>query len=380
MHSTGLEMKIGIDIRAAIEEPAGIGKIVGNMTKQLISIDPMNQYILYSNKPYESGIHNPRVRMVVVDFAGVPAGRLLWHIAVVFRARYLDKVDRFLSVASLQAAALTKNLVTLIVPDLTNVLFPEWHVGRPRLTGRLFLRRAMRNAREIVAISQNTRSDILRYAGGAIAEGKVSVAHIACEDDFFRPVPPDEVDRVRLRYGLKSRYILNVGTIEPRKNLPSLIKAFASVAAAVEDLDLIVVGRKGWKWQETFEVAEQSSVRHRIRFLEYVPPGDLPAMYAGAELFVYPSFYEGFGIPPLEAMACGVPVITSNTSSLPEVVGAAAVQVDPGDTIALQESMLRLLRDENLRKMYSQAGRKQSEKFSWQTFGQNILQLVSRTP
>ena len=244
----------------------------------------------------------------------------------------------------------------------------------------LFLRRAMRNAREIVAISQNTRSDILRYAGGAIAEGKVSVAHIACEDDFFRPVPPDELDRVKQRYGLKSRYILNVGTIEPRKNLPSLIKAFASVAAAVEDLDLIVVGRKGWKWQETFEVAEQSSVRHRIRFLEYVPPGDLPAMYAGAELFVYPSFYEGFGIPPLEAMACGVPVITSNTSSLPEVVGAAAVQVDPGDTIALQESMLRLLRDENLRKMYSQAGRKQSEKFSWQTFGQNILQLVSRTP
>jgi glycosyltransferase involved in cell wall biosynthesis len=373
-------MKIGIDIRAAIEEPAGIGKIVGNMTKQLISIDAANQYILYSNKPYDTGIQSSRVREVVIDFAGVPAGRLLWHIAVVIRARCLDRVDRFLSVASLQAAVLTKNLVILILPDLTNVLFPEWHVSRSKLTGRWLLRRALRNSREIVAISERTRADILKYAGETIAEGKVSVAHIACENEFFRPVPPDEVNRVRERYGLKSKYILNVGTIEPRKNLPALIKAFAGVAAAVEDLDLIVVGRKGWKWQATFEAAGQSGVGRRIRFLEYVAPVDLPAMYVGAVLFVYPSLYEGFGIPPLEAMACGVPVITSNTSSLPEVVGEAAIQVDPDDTIALQESILKILRDKNLWEMYSQSGRKQSEKFSWQAFGQNILQRVSQRP
>lgn len=373
-------MKIGIDIRAAIEEPAGIGQLVGNMTKQLISIDSRNKYVLYSSKAFDPGVPNPNVRVNVINFAHIPGGRLLWHIAVVFRARYVDRVDGFISVASLEAAALTRGLVTLIIPDLTHVLFPEWHTGKPKLTGRLLLRRALRNARIIVAISKHTREDILRYAGGQIAANKVSVAYIACEEVFYRPVAEDEVDRVRRKYSLRSKFVLTVGTIEPRKNLPALIKAFAEVAAAVKDVELTVVGRKGWKWRDTFDAADRSGVRERIRFLEYVPPGDLPALYAGAEMFVYPSLYEGFGIPPLEAMACGVPVITSNTSSLPEVVGDAAIQVTPTDTPALRDHMVRLLQDQNLRAQSSRAGREQAAKFSWQAYGRAILDQVTSSP
>jgi glycosyltransferase involved in cell wall biosynthesis len=373
-------MKIGIDVRGAIEEPAGIGKLVGNMTKQLISIDSKNRYVLYSSAAFDPGVPNPNVRVVVMDFAWIPGGRLLWHIAVVFRAKYIDRIDGFVSVASLVVAALTRGLVTLIIPDLTNVLFPEWHVGKPKLTGRLLLRRALRNARAIVGISRHTRDDILRYAGGQIMANKVSVAYISCEEEFYRPVAQAEVDRVRRKYSLRSKYILTVGTIEPRKNLSALINAFAEVAASAKDIDLVVVGRKGWKWRDTFDAAGRSGVRERIRFLEYVPPDDLPALYVGAELFVYPSLYEGFGIPPLEAMACGVPVITSHTSSLPEVVGEAAIQVAPSNTSALRDHMLRLLQDQDLRVWYSRSGRVQAGKFSWQAFGRAILDQVTSSP
>ncbi len=366
-------MKIGIDIRAAIEEPAGIGKVVGNMTRELLALDAGNNYVLYANAPFEPPAGNPRVRVAVVNLAGVPGGRLLWHVVTALRAKYIDRVDRFISVGSLQTAAMTKGFVVLVVADLTNVLFPEWHVGKPKLTGRLFLRRALRNARHVVAISESTRNDILQYA--EIPEGKVTVAWIGCEEAFLRPVAPEMVSQVRQKYDL-GKYILSVGTIEPRKNYPALIEAFAGVAQEAKGVDLVIAGRKGWKWQETFDIAGRSGVARRIHFLDYVPPEELPALYAGSEIFVYPSFYEGFGIPPLEAMAVGVPVITSNTSSLPEVVGGAAIQVGPADMAALRENIMKLLGDAELRGKLSRAGRAQAAKFSWQSFGWKILEIT----
>jgi glycosyltransferase involved in cell wall biosynthesis len=369
-------MKIGIDIRAAVEEPAGIGKIVENLVRVLASIDAENEYVLYSNRPFDVGVRNPRFRVVVTDLGAIPGGQLLWHIAVAFRSRHREKLDRFISVASLQVAALTRNFVILIIPDLTHVLFPEWHVVRPKLTGRFLLRRALRNARQIVAISQHTRNDILRYSGTEILDQKVVVAYIACEPSFSRPVMAEDLARIREKYALRAKYILSVGTIEPRKNLPTLLAAFADVAATETDIELVVAGRKGWKWQETFDAAERSRVADRIRFLEYVPPGDLPALYAGAILFVYPTFYEGFGIPPLEAMASGIPVIASNTSSLPEVVGESAVLVDPRDTQAITESIQRLLHDDRSRERLSRAGREQAGRFSWEEFARKILERV----
>lgn len=369
-------MKIGIDIRAAIEEPAGIGKVVRNLVQQLLTIDAENEYILYSNTSFDPGTRKSGVRVIVTDFSKVPGGRLLWHLVVAIRARFIDRADTFISVSSLQVAALTKDFVVLIVPDITNVLFPQWHKAKPRLTG-LLLKRALRNSREIIAISRHTRSDVLRFSGGEIRESKVTVAYIACEDNFRRPVSPEEIEHCRKKYGVTSKCILSVGTIEPRKNLPALIEAFAGIAGTPGDLELVLVGRKGWKWQETFDTAERSGVKERIRFLVNVTPEDLPALYAAAELFVYPSFYEGFGIPPLEAMTCGIPVITSNTSSLPEVVGEAAILIPPTDRAALRDAMRNVLTDQELRQRLSRLGRQQSTKFSWEAFGKNVLERIT---
>ncbi len=369
-------MKLGIDVRPAIEEPAGIGKVVLNLTRQLAAIDPHGEYVLYANRSFDIGIRNPRFRQVVRSFGTNAPGRLLWHLFMVLHARLVERVDALISVGALQSAALTRDFVILIVADLTHVLYPEFHVGKPRLTGRLLLRRALRRSRRVVAISENTRIDILRYGGGRLAPEKVSVAHIACEDVFRVDPPEDERSRVRALYGLAGEYILFVGTIEPRKNLPVLIRAFAGVAAVKGKIELVIAGRKGWKWEETFDAARESGEASRIRFLEFVPQENLPSLYHGATAFVYPSVYEGFGIPPLEAMACGVPVITSSTSSLPEVVGEAALLVDPADVGGLRDAMLKMLSEAPLRQRLSREGKDRSALFSWERFARAVLRAA----
>ncbi len=366
-------MKIGIDIRPALEEPAGIGKVTLNLTERLASVGRDHSFVLYANKPFDLKLPRERFTPVVVRCGNFAPGRLLWHFAALIRARFIDKVDLLISVASLQSAALTREFVLLVVPDLTNVLFPEWHVGKPRLTGRLLLRRALRHARGVIAISEQTRDDIARYMGGSLRPDAVSVAYIGC-DDAFAVVPSQaEIEDVQRRYGLRPGYILSVGTIEPRKNHARLIAAFSGLASSNGDVDLVIVGRKGWKWEDAFEAARTSGCASRIRFLEFVPQTDLPAVYAGATMLAYPSLYEGFGIPPLEAMTVGVPVVTSSVSSLPEVVGDAALLVDPRDIEALREAMVRLLSDSDLRRTLVEKGRRRAQRFSWESFAQSVL-------
>ncbi len=366
-------MKIGIDIRPALEEPAGIGKVTLNLTERLASVGQDHSFVLYANKAFDLKLPGDRFTPVVVRCGNSAAGRLLWHCAALFRARFIDNVDLLISVASLQAAALSRGFVLLIVPDLTNVLFPEWHVGKPKVTGRLLLRRALRRAKRVIAISEQTRDDIVRYMGTSLPPESVSVAYIACDDAFAGVPSRTEVEDVQRRYGLRPGYVLSVGTIEPRKNHARLIAAFAGLASSIGEVDLVIVGRKGWKWEDAFEAAKASGCSARIRFLEFVPQSDLPTVYAGAAMLAYPSLYEGFGIPPLEAMTAGVPVVTSSVSSLPEVVGDAALLVDPRDVDALRDAMQRVLRDSELRRSLIEKGKMRAQRFSWESFARSVL-------
>jgi len=371
-------MKIAIDIRPAIEEPAGIGKMALCVTRALANTDTGHEFILYSNVPADLDIRGSRVRWVVLRFGWGPVGRLLWHFGVVLHARLVVGVDRFVSFASLVPAALTKDIVVLVVADLTGVLFPDLHVNKVRWMGRLILRRALRRARHVIAISRNTRSDILRYAPGSVGGGKLSVVPLACESAFYAQIAPRERKRIRQLYGLGSPFILFVGTIEPRKNVPALIMAFSNIADKFPKYELVIAGRRGWKWEGTVGFVEQSPVKERIRFLHYVPPADLPALFREATLFVYPSLYEGFGIPPLEAMASGVPVIASNNSSLPEVLGDAGILVDSSDPSELSEAISRVLRDGELRKRLVRRGSRRAKLFSWEETARNFMTTLSR--
>ena len=210
------------------------------------------------------------------------------------------------------------------------------------------------------------RADLIRAYG--VDERKIRVIHLG-RDETLAPVKDAQVlAEVQARYGIAGRYVLYVGTLQPRKNLARVIEAFARAAAApaFAGLQLVLAGKKGWLYDDLFAQVERMGLAGRVLFPGYIEDADLPALLSGATAFVFPSLYEGFGIPVLEAGACGVPVITSNTSSLPEVAGDAALLVDPHDVDAIAEAMNRLVTDAALRTELSRRGLANVQRFSWE--------------
>jgi glycosyltransferase involved in cell wall biosynthesis len=373
-------MKIGIDIRAAVHEPAGIGTLALNLVRQLGSVGRENEYFLYSDREFDCETSTDNVHLLIKSYGDSHIGKMMWHAHALTDARYRRRLDGFVSFGSLQLPALTRDFVILIIPDLSHVLMPEFHVAKSRFTSRMLMSIALTNARRIVAISEHTKKDILHYMKGKINEADITVAYPAC-DVLYRQTPsPQEVQQVRKRYGLDRNYILTVGTLEPRKNIPMLIRAFAELVKEDSSYDLVVVGKKGWLYESVFEEVRTLGIDEMVKFLGFVPLHDMPSLYSMADVFVYPSLYEGFGIPPLEAMTCGVPVIASNVASLPEVTGDAAVLVDPHNAGTLRFQLKRLLSNPQLRVHYGRAGKERAQLFSWRTFAEQVLSSVQHQP
>jgi len=227
-----------------------------------------------------------------------------------------------------------------------------------------------------VADSNATRADLVRHYG--VAESKVHVVHLG-RDESLAPVHDPQVRAAaRVHAGIGERYLFYVGTLQPRKNLSRVVQAFARLAGApgMHDVQLVLAGKRGWLYDELFAEVERCGLGGRVLFPGYVDGADLPALYGGALGFVYPSLYEGFGIPVLEAQACGVPVMTSNNSSLPEVAGDAALLVDPTDVDAIAEAMRRLATDDALRAELVQRGFENVKRFSWEKCARETLAVL----
>lgn len=219
----------------------------------------------------------------------------------------------------------------------------------------------------VICISESTRRDLCEYTG--IDPARVSVAPLAASRTLFQPIEDRKrIEVVRARYGIpEGRYLLSLNTLEPRKNLVTAIRAFANVVEAGErDLSLVLVGGRGWHFESVLEAAARvPGVRERIIFAGFVDDEDLAPLYSGAHAFMYPSLYEGFGLPALEAMQCGVPVVTSNSSSLPEVVGDAGIQIPPEEVDGFTDALSRLLKSEELRAELSRRSIERAANFSW---------------
>lgn len=224
-----------------------------------------------------------------------------------------------------------------------------------------------RHAAHVITVSETTRQDVISLLG--VRPGRVTAVHNGVGTQF-KPCSPEEVAAFRRDKGIEGRIVLYIGTLEPRKNLTTLIKAFAQMAKAPDmaDVNLAIGGSKGWYYDEIFATAEDLGLTGsgRVRFLGRVPDEELPLWYNIAALCAYPSLYEGFGLPPLEAMACGTPAVVSNTSALPEVVGDAGLLVDPEDTGAWTRAMRRVLTDTELAQRLSTEGITQASRFSWE--------------
>jgi glycosyltransferase involved in cell wall biosynthesis len=267
-----------------------------------------------------------------------------------------------------------KSVIT--IHDLNFLLYP--HFLTPE-SARYYsqIDQAVRNCDHIIAVSESTKRDIIRLTGAA--EHKISVVYEAAHP-MYRPLNDQALcQKVKSHFGSDLDYILFVSTIEPRKNVPTLLMAFKQLLDSYRPaVNLVLGGEKGWLFDEVFALVEKLGLGGRVRFVGKVTPEDLLGLYNAAKLLVHPAFYEGFGLPPLEAMACGTPVVVSNTSSLPEVVGDAALLVDPSDVDGLTVAMWRMLSDETLRRQMIAKGLKRARLFSWRKAAAETLGIYRR--
>jgi glycosyltransferase involved in cell wall biosynthesis len=261
--------------------------------------------------------------------------------------------------------------LTATIHDMTCFLMPELHPAANLRADRGFAE-ILRRAHRLIAVSECTKNDAVRVLG--LAAEKITVIHSGIGAAFFDP-PPAKVAEVRHRYGLRRPFVLFIGTIEPRKNLGTLLDAFEALPASLRDqFELAVAGPVGWGSETIARVAD-SAANNRIRYLGYVPEPDIAALTAAATVFACPSLYEGFGFPVAQAMAAGVPVITSNISSLPEIAGGAALLIDPRSQAELRDALARLLLSPGLRADLAGRGRLRAQAFRWETCAARSLEF-----
>jgi glycosyltransferase involved in cell wall biosynthesis len=262
------------------------------------------------------------------------------------------------------------------IHDVSLKLYPECHPIRRRIINRPLVAIAARVADAVIAVSHSARNDLLRFH--RIPPERVSVVHEAAGPGFMRITDPRQRARIRMRYALPDRFMLYVGAIEPRKNLPRLMEAFARARRHGISHDLVCVGPYGWSSRDLYQHIDKLGLRRVVHFTGYVPVEDLPVIYNLAEFFAFPSIYEGFGLPVIEAMACGTPVITANASSLAEIAGGAAYTVDPHDVDALTGAIVALASDSERREELSRRGLARAQEFSWARTARDMLALYDK--
>lgn len=267
-----------------------------------------------------------------------------------------------------------RRLVTLF--DAFAFITPQTHNWLDNWRYRYMLPRALRNATGIITISMCSQQDLNRYLG--IDTRQVAVTYLAADRHFMPIAAGPARDAILKRYAVRRPYLLYLGGINARKNIARLLAAYAELRARRPELTLVIAGKRQWATAEVDQAMARLALEPHVHFTGYVPDADLPALYSAAEVFVFPSLYEGFGLPPLEAMACGTPVVTSNRSSLPEVVGDAALLVDPYDVPALAAAIERVLDDAPLRAELQRRGFARAARFTWEQVARETLAVYYR--
>ncbi len=359
-------MRVVVDISPAVNSKAGLGRYAATLVEHLQHtwVGP-HLYLFYNRRPggtVPSHLASLPTRRVSLGYK--PWRLLVWwgHLAHIPFDRLLPP-DTGVFHATEHLLIPLRNIPSVFtLHDLIFEKFPQYH----KPLNLFFLTRTVplfvRRAHAVITISQASKQDLIkRYR---VPEEKVHVIYEA-PAPHFRPVPSERVEAARRTYGLPERYLLTVGTLEPRKNLVLLLKAFEKVYPTGLVDGLVIVGQKGWLYQDFFRTLENSPLRHKVVLTGFVPDEDLPAVYAGAQVFVFPSFYEGFGLPLLEAMAVGVPVVASSAPPLPEIGGEAALYASPERLEEFVARILACLRDPALQEEMRERGWQRARAFSW---------------
>ncbi len=353
-------MQIGIDVHSAHQRTTGIGVYTQNLVAALRALDSDNRYILY-------GSDRPRNLRTLE--------RIIRENAYLSVCSLRDGLD-ILHIPGYSAPLVSRGMLIVTVHDLIGMIYPENLALMSRFYWGTWLPMVVSRADTIIADSNNTKKDVMKLLG--VREDKIRVIPLAADPKFHPVKDALALAQVKKRFNLEKPFVLYVGAIEPRKNLIRVMEAWARVRSRTKvPHQLVITGFQAWAYREVSDLVQRLGIKRDVVFTGYVRDEELPLLYNASELFIFPSLYEGFGMPVLEAMACGVPVLTSNTSSIPEVAGDAAIMVDPTDVEKMAQAIERALEDEVLRERLKQAGPKRAAQFSWEATARETLRVYS---
>lgn len=362
-------MKIAIDIREAGHEKTGKGWYTFNLISEILKQDRENSYVFYADNAKQPFGNHKNVTVKVF-----PEKSWKWHLKVL-KDLQTEKADLFFAPSSYIIPALApKSLKTVItVHDLAAFLYPGTYPAKAVLIERMTLRKALKKAAAVFTVSENTRKDLIKRFKPA--SERIHITPCAPSSFFRQPVSESDLEAVRKSLKLPENFILAVGTMDPRKNFNTLIKSFVIIKRKYPDFKLVIVGKKGWNYHLIENALKHYKMEKEVIFPGYLDDHELQKVYALAKVFVFPSLYEGFGMPPLEAMASGCPVVSSNSASLPEVVGQGGLLIDARNAIKIADSVCGLLDDNQVRLMMIERGRMQEQKFRWEESAKKALEV-----
>lgn len=370
-------MIIGIDATALPPQPVGAGNYIIQLIRALAELGEETHYIVFAQPHGRELIglaEQDSLRFELVNEMQ-PAERLMWEqtrFPNLLRSSGVDLLHSLHYTMPLHHPV--KQVVTL--HDMTYFLYPALHTFSKRHFFRAFIRLSGKRADALLADSESTRQDAIRLAG--IPAGKITTTPLGVTAEFAPLEDTAVLRRVAEKYQLPERFILFVGLLEPRKNVITLLRAFQEERAQLQGRRLVIVGRKGWMYNQLQQIVDELNLGLDVHFTGYVDQADLPAVYNLADVFVYPSIYEGFGLPVLEAMACGTPVITTNVSSMPEITGDAGILVPPEDPSALGSALRSLLADPTRRQKVAKEGLERAATFTWRRTAQLTYAVYQR--
>lgn len=376
-------MRIGIDCRTILSpekgEKAGVGHYTYYLVKSLLALDKKNTYVLFFDhrSPNLKEFKRRNTEVVIFKFSEHKK-YLPYAYSHVFVSRVLKNanLDIFHSPANVLPLQYSGASV-ITFHDLAIYFHPEWFPPKQDFSVKVLVPKSLERANHIISVSQSTADDMHKVF--KVDKKKVTVIHEGIEKT--RAPKKLAIRQVMKKHAITDKYLLYVGTLEPRKNIAGIIQAFDELACRFpkkyKDTQLVLAGAKGFEFQKNYE-AIKNAKSGKIRYLGYISPQDKVALMHGATAFIFPSFYEGFGLPALEAMSYGTPVITSNISSLPEVVGKAALTVKPNSIKDIQAAIDKVLSRKATRDSLSKKGKIQARKFSWEQCAKETLAVYKK--
>lgn len=374
-------MTVGIDISALTIKRTGVGNYSLSVLESLLSLDKKNNYVLFafvfSGESFireSSLVKFPNVKLKIYrTHRGFL--RRLWHFIPFISADYFYKGIDFLHLSDIFYLP-TRRIPTLAtIYDLTPSLFPYYHYERNIEFHNRRNEFITKHSRLVITLSQNSKKDINNVLG--IPTSKIRVVPGAISEKYYPIKNRTLIQKVLKKYHLKKgQYFLFIGTIEPRKNIEGILHAYAKIRNQLKSpFKVVIIGEKAWGWKNLQKNIRKLNLEKEILVTGYVPDADVVPIINGAKIFIYPSFYEGFGLPVLEAMACGIPVISSNTSSLPEVIGDSGFMVHPNDHDKLASYMLQITYDAKLHAELSKKALERAKLFSWKSSAKKTLKV-----